>query len=87
MNQASVLRLVFTIGRLIDGEQIYPLPDKKRDRYDEAIDFDSLYVKYEKYRTLPQWEDFREHKLQKLATRWNKEIIDYIKEREQALLQ
>lgn len=53
MNQASVLRLVFTIGRLIDGEQIYPLPDKKRDRYDEAIDFDSLYGKYEKYRTLP----------------------------------
>lgn len=87
MNQANIAKLVFTIGRLIDGQQIYPLPDKKKDRYDEIIDFEHLCPLYEKYRDNATWVDFRTNKLQSLAMRWNKEIIEYIKERELALQQ
>eukprot|EP00347_Sterkiella_histriomuscorum_P000409 403375977 len=87
MNQANICKLTFTIARLIDGQQIYPLPDKKKDRYDEQIDFDSLCPKYEKFRENTVWQEFRENKLQPLATRWNKEIVEYIKERELALQQ
>ena len=55
MNQANICKLTFTIARLIDGQQIYPLPDKKKDRYDEQIDFDSLCPKYEKFRENSVW--------------------------------
>ena len=83
-NYANMLKLAFTLVKLIDGEPLYKSDKIKKDKFEDTLDYKTLQPKFAKHQDNQEWNKFKQEFLYDQAIKWNKDIVEYIKERERA---